>query len=70
MANESDLSSDIEELYRTSAIQNNRQVKRTLLPKGVCYNCDEPFENEEQLYCDSDCRLDHEKRVRNSIKVK
>ncbi|WP_065647760.1 hypothetical protein [Pantoea eucrina] len=38
--------------------------KPTLKPKGVCYNCDEPIPG---IYCDADCREDHEKRERNAI---
>jgi len=38
--------------------------KPTLKPKGLCYNCDEPIPG---IYCDADCREDHEKRERNAI---
>ena len=33
------------------------------LPRtGLCHNCDAPVEH---LFCDSECREDHEKRVRH-----
>lgn len=39
-----------------------------LSPKGICYNCDEPFEMQDRqvkLFCDADCRDDYERITAN-----
>lgn len=33
----------------------------TLQPRNLCHNCDEPLA--VGLFCDADCREDHEKRA-------
>ena len=39
---------------------------RKLTPKGYCHNCDEPFPGDaEKLFCDADCREDHERITAN-----
>jgi len=37
--------------------------KTELAHIGHCYNCNDPLK--EGVYCDSDCREDHESRGRN-----
>jgi hypothetical protein len=36
----------------------------SLLPAGACHYCDEPLKNMNQLFCDADCREDHENEDR------
>lgn len=46
------------ELFQRVALQNRLPE----LPHiGECHNCSEPLS--EGVYCDSDCRADHENRV-------
>lgn len=39
-----------------------QQANSGLRPKGVCHNCGETLTQNNQLFCDSDCREDYEKR--------
>lgn len=41
-----------------------------LSPKGNCWNCTEPFSAEQapsRLFCDADCRDDHERIAVNRL---
>ncbi len=59
-----DKASAIEEEARQRAIAKARaNSKPTILPKGSCYNCEEPLNN-KKLFCDADCATDHDKAER------
>ena len=58
-----DQASAFEELHLKACLEAQKQKPR-LRAKGSCYNCEEPLEA-GHLFCDSDCRDDHEKRARN-----
>ncbi len=61
------------EIQRTidMGIANARAQLNTgpkLSPKGICYNCDEPFDMQDRqvkLFCDADCRDDYERITAN-----
>ncbi len=57
MADDIDLAQERDEMLLRAQIARRMPV----LPfVGSCYNCEEPLA--EGLFCDADCRLDHEKR--------
>ncbi|MGH1373586.1 MAG: hypothetical protein ACRBBW_16215 [Cellvibrionaceae bacterium] len=58
-----DQATAFEELHLKACL-NAQQQKTRLRAKGSCYNCLDPLK-EGALFCDSDCRDDHELRVRN-----
>lgn len=64
MADQFDRASDIEESYRQQAIasQLNSVSRDRLAVTGKCHNCAEPLKN-GGLFCDSDCRDDHQRRL-------
>ena len=57
---EDDLEQQTIELHFQQAMNNVKKMNTRLEPTGDCYNCDE----EDQLFCDIDCRDDYEKRKR------
>jgi len=59
VSDEADRAQVAEEIARMAALKRR---KATLLPVGRCHNCDEPIRS--GLFCDADCREDHEKRER------
>lgn len=62
---EDELEQQTIDLHFQEARNNARKMLGTKLqPKNECYNCLEPLDNAEQLFCDSDCREDYEKRKR------
>jgi len=55
---EMDMASRTSEFLQEIALKN----KKPVLPRtGRCYNCEDPVP--DALYCDADCREDHERRV-------
>lgn len=61
---EDDLEQQTIDLHFQEAMNNVKKMGTRLNPKGECYNCEEPMENPNQLFCDCDCREDFEKRKR------
>lgn len=59
MADDIDLMQDREEKLLEARTAYRKPVQA---PTGFCFNCDEPLKR--GVYCDSDCRDDHELRVR------
>lgn len=57
-----DTANDIAETNVRVAIQN-RPTERILYPKGTCYNCEAKVKS-PKLYCDVDCRDDHQRLVK------
>jgi len=57
-----DQAQEFEELRRADALRD-QALKPQMLPKGVCYNCDEPVFN-GGCFCDADCRDDYEIRLK------
>lgn len=54
-------------------MQQRSQRKPSLIPIGICHNCEEPFfaegrplvpQAEQKLFCDGDCRQDYEARAK------
>lgn len=66
MADQFDRASEHETLDRELAIKAALATSRAgiLNPKGHCYNCAEPLPK-GGLFCDADCRTDHEGRKRS-----
>lgn len=63
MPDEIDFASERYEAWLDFQIRDRRAqvAKRTCLPVGICYNCEEPVPG-DAIYCDDECRDDHEKR--------
>lgn len=59
-----DTSQEQSEFHLQATISHIRNTSMTLVPKKECYNCFEPLED-KQLFCDSDCSIDYDKRERN-----
>ena len=58
---EDDLEQQTIDLHFQEAMNNAKKlVGDKIQPKGECYNCEEPLDNPDQLFCDSDCRNDFE----------
>lgn len=53
-----DIANEQVEAFTRAALSHRKPV---LLPVGRCYNCDEKISG---VYCDADCRDDHELRQR------
>lgn len=70
MADFADEGQALEELALQQALENHRKntAERKLLPRGLCYNCDEPLEVvnglNAKLFCNSDCSEDWEHRTK------
>lgn len=58
MRDEADIANEQMEVVLAAALTHRKPVMR---PTGSCYNCGYPVPG---VYCDADCREDHEKRVR------
>lgn len=66
MADQFDVASERETLDRELAIKAALTKGRSAMaPKGTCYNCAEPLEHANNLFCDNDCGQDYERRLRN-----
>lgn len=67
MADIFDQASEREQMDRELAIKNALATSRNsvLKPNGSCHNCGEPLEYSHNLFCDSDCGNDYERRLRN-----
>lgn len=51
------------ELHFNEAMYKAKQAgAHDLKPKEACHNCDEQLESSTQLFCDSDCAEDYQKR--------
>lgn len=61
---EDELEQQTIELHFQQAMNNVKKMNTRLEPTGDCYNCDEPLEKVDQLFCDAYCRDDYEKRKR------
>lgn len=61
MADDIDKANDLAEMERNAAVMAAQRASY-LHYCGRCWNCDEPLE--EGLFCDTDCRDDHEQRGR------
>ena len=65
MADICDVASELEERQRQSAAETAMRRARAdrLIPISKCHNCGEPLPD-GKLFCDADCRADHEQRMR------
>lgn len=61
---ESDMATFVELRDTELAIARVRNQVETVIATGKCNNCDEPVDGGRK-YCDSECALDHHKRLRN-----
>lgn len=61
---EEDLEQQTIELHFQEAMHKAKKAGTRLNPTGECYNCEEPLEEPDKLFCDCDCREDFEKRKR------
>lgn len=62
----SDRASFLEEAERSEALRTVREraaAHPRLRPRGRCYNCEDPTQRPEALFCDPSCRDDYEKRA-------
>lgn len=63
MADIVDQSHDIEQAFFRSALTTKRPEGPP--PKGCCYACDAPLNN-DQRFCDADCRDDYQAEQRRN----
>lgn len=59
------MADEIDQMFDREAKLLESQVafrKPVPVPTGMCFNCDEPLQ--AGVYCDADCRADHELRER------
>lgn len=63
MSDLNDMASDLEEFHRELALKQRKYSN--VKPKGTCHNCHEPVKP-NQLFCDSECGTDYDKRQRNA----
>lgn len=62
-----DQTNAMESVLLDGSIESIRNRKRELEPKDECHWCEEVFEaNSPKLFCDSECRDDHQKHKRLS----
>lgn len=61
MSDQLDDASELEEIYRQSAIQTHQATVVRLVATGTCLNCDEPLPA-GAFFCDADCTHDYERR--------
>ena len=61
MSDEIDIANDLAEMERNAAILEARRAAGPVY-SGMCHNCCEPLE--DGLFCDTDCRDDHQQRAR------
>lgn len=72
MADFADEGQALEELALQQALDNHRKAaaERKLMPRGLCYNCDEELEQvngqDVKLFCNVDCTEDWEYRMKLS----
>lgn len=51
------------EVHFNEAMYRAKQAgKHDLKPQGFCHNCKEKVSTDTQLFCDSDCAEDYQKR--------
>lgn len=62
LSSDDDLATRREEEFREAALRRASGQKSTATP-GLCANCGEAC-LPQAVYCDADCRLDHEQRQR------
>jgi len=69
MSDELDRAAEATEVLLNAQIRNtqNSLKGRALEPKGLCHNCSNELPS-NFLYCDSDCRDDHEGRIAASYR--
>ena len=60
MADEADMAHELEQLALNCALEQRKGGGR-LIPKGLCYNCEEPLPA-EKIFCDKACADDWERR--------
>lgn len=60
MADIVDRGNDTEEFFRKLALSSRMPVGPE--PYGYCHNCGEEFDNDDQRWCDRDCRDEWELR--------
>ena len=58
-----DQAQEFEELLRADALRD-QALKPAMPPVGFCYNCDEVVF--EGCFCDTNCRDDYEKRIKQT----
>lgn len=75
MADEADIAARTTDTWLAQALSAQRATATALKPRGSCHNCEREFSAdedgpkfEELLYCDVDCRKDHELRVKHGKK--
>lgn len=75
MADEADHAAIATDQWLASARQAHHVKSTALKPRGSCHNCDHVFTHEDDgplfaqlLYCDVDCRKDHEERLKRGMK--
>lgn len=60
MADEIDMTNEVEQLVIDAQIKAIRSRGRELEPDGLCRWCDEPFpDGSQKLFCDQQCATDH-----------
>ena len=58
-----DIAAETAQRVLDAQLEAHRQRTEVVLrPKGMCYNCDEEFEQGNKTFCDTDCRDDYEYR--------
>ena len=66
MADDVDRSNAMAEVALEAYIAQVRaRANYSLLPVGVCYNCEEPIQG-GRLFCDGECRADYDYRVQRN----
>ena len=66
MADEADMAQELEELALTCALGQRKEAEK-LVPKGHCYNCDEPLPP-GMPFCDKACAEDWERRQAKAVR--
>lgn len=62
---EDDLEQQTIDLHFQEAMNKaKKMVGNKLQPQGECFNCKEELTDPYQLFCDSDCQEDYQKRKR------